>query len=91
MKISLDYLSIGTDNQDYFISGIFSISKKFSLSWGTSTRKFSQNTSEKVLKTILGSSGMGISFMNNDIIIGYGLYFYGTGGLTNGVDLSIKF
>ena len=91
LKICLDYLSIGTDNQDYFISGIFSISKQFSLSWGTSTRKFSQNTSEKVLKTILGSSGIGISFMNNDIIIGYGLYFYGTGGLTNGIDLSIKF
>ena len=91
LKISLDYLSIGTYNQDYFISGIFSISKHFSLSWGTSTRKFSQNTSEKVLKTILGSSGIGINFMNNDIIIGYGLYFYGTGGLTNGIDLSIKF
>ena len=91
LKISVDYLSISTINQDYFISGIFSISKQLSLRWGTSTRKFSQNTNENVLKTILGSSGFGISFMNNDIIIGYGFYFYGTGGLTNGIDLSIKF
>ena len=91
LKISLDYLSIATNNQDYFISGIFSISKQLSLSWGTSTRKFSQNTNENVLKTILGSSGLGISFMNSDIIIGYGLYFYGTGGLTTGIDLNIKF
>ncbi len=91
LKISVDYLSITTKNKDYFISGIFSISKQLSLSWGTSTRKFSQNTNENVLKTIFGSSGLGISFMNNDIIIGYGLYFYGTGGVTNGIDLSIKF
>ena len=91
LKISFDYLSIATKNQDYFISGIFTISKQLSLSWGTSTRKISQNTNENILKTILGSTGLGISFMNNEIIIGYGLYFYGSGGLTNGIDLSIKF
>ena len=91
LKISVDHLSITTKNKDYFISGIFSISKQLSLSWGTSTRKFSQNSNENVLKTILGSSGFGISFMNNEIIIGYGLYFYGTGGMTNGIDLSMKF
>ena len=91
MKISLDYLSIATNNQDYFISGVFSISKQLSLRWGTSTRKLSQNTNENVLKTILGSTGIGISFITNDILIGYGLYFYGPGGLTNGIDLSIKF
>ncbi len=91
LKISVDYLSIAKNNHDYFISGIFSISKQFSLSWGTSTRKFSQNTNENVLKTILGSTGLGVSFINKDIKIGYGLYFYGVGGLTNGIDLSIKF
>ena len=91
LKISADFLSIGSRNQDCFISGIFFISKKLSLSWGTSTRKFSQNTNENVLKTILGSSGLGLSFIKNDIIIGYGLYFYGTSGIINGIDLSIKF
>tara|TARA_B100000287_G_scaffold83534_1_gene76173 strand:+ start:2226 stop:3119 length:894 start_codon:yes stop_codon:yes gene_type:complete len=91
LKLSIDYLSIAANNKDYFISGIFSITKKLSLSWGTSTRKFSQNINEDIVKTIFGSSGLGISFMNDDIIVGYGLYFYGTGGLTNGIDLSIKF
>jgi len=91
MKISVDYLSITESNQDYFISGIFSISEQLDINWGTSTRKFSQNTYENVLKTILGSTGFGVSFVNNDIIIGYGLYFYGSGGLTSGIDLSIKF
>jgi hypothetical protein len=92
LKISVDYLSINNKkNKDYFISGIFSLPKNLSFIWGTSTRKLSQNIKESVIKTILGSSGVGINYKDNGIIIGYGLYFYGTGGWTNGLDLSIKF
>jgi len=92
LKISIDYLSINNKkNKDYFISGIFSLPKNLSFIWGTSTRKLSQNIKESVIKTIFGSSGLGISYKDNGIIIGYGLYFYGTGGWTNGLDLSINF
>ena len=92
LKISVDYLSINNKkNKDYFISGIFSLPKNLSFIWGTSTRKLSQNIKESVIKTILGSSGVGINYKNNGIIIGYGLYFYGTGGWTNGLDISINF
>ena len=92
LKISIDYLSINNkNNKDYFISGIFSLPKNLSFIWGTSTRKLSQNIKESVIKTIFGSSGVGISYKDNGIIIGYGLYFYGTGGWTNGLDLSINF
>ena len=92
LKISVDYLSINNKkNKDYFISGIFSLPKHLNYIWGTSTRKLSQNIKESVIKTILGSSGVGINYKDNGIIIGYGLYFYGTGGWTNGLDLSINF
>ena len=92
LKISIDYLSINNKkNKDYFISGIFSLPKNLNFIWGTSTRKLSQNIKESVIKTILGSSGVGINYKDNGIIIGYGLYFYGTGGWTNGLDLSINF
>ena len=92
LKISVDYLSINNKkNKDYFISGIFSLPKNLSFIWGTSTRKLSQNIKESVIKTILGSSGVGINYKDNGIIIGYGLYFYGSGGWTNGLDLSINF
>ena len=92
LKISVDYLSINNKkNKDYFISGIFSLPKNLSFIWGTSTRKLSQNIKESVIKTILGSSGVGIDYKDNGIIIGYGLYFYGSGGWTNGLDLSINF
>jgi len=92
LKISIDYLSINNKkNKDYFISGIFSLSRNLSFILGTSTRKFSQNIEESVIKTILGSSGVGFNYKDKGIIIGYGLYFYGTGGWTNGLDLSIDF
>ena len=92
LKISVDYLSINNKKiKDYFISGIFSLAKNLDFIWGTSTRKLSQNIKESVIKTILGSSGVGINYKDNGIIIGYGLYFYGTGGWTNGLDLSINF
>jgi len=56
LEISIDYLIINNFNiKDYFISGLFSISKNFILSWGTSTRKYSQNTNLSVINTILGS------------------------------------
>tara|TARA_Y100001970_G_scaffold293606_1_gene441539 strand:+ start:2753 stop:3649 length:897 start_codon:yes stop_codon:yes gene_type:complete len=92
LKISIDHLSINnSDYKDFFISGIFSFSKNLCLSWGTSTRKYSQDTKESVIKTIFGSSGIGIIYKNNELIVGYGVYFYGTGGWTNGLDLSINF
>ena len=92
LKISVDYLSINNKkNKDYFISGIFSLAKNLNFIWGASTRKLSQNIKESVIKTIIGSSGAGINYKYNGIIIGYGLYFYGTGGWTNGLDLSIDF
>ena len=92
LKISVDYLSVNNKkSKDYFISGIFSLPKNLSFIWGTSTRKLSQNIKESVIKTILGSSGVGINYKDNGIMVGYGLYFYGTGGWTNGLDLSINF
>ena len=92
LKISIDYLSINNKkNKDYFISGIFSLPRNLCFILGTSTRKFSQNIEESVIKTILGSSGVGFNYKDKGIIIGYGLYFYGTGGWTNGLDLSIDF
>ena len=92
LKISIDYLSINNKkNKDYFISGIFSLPRNLSFILGTSTRKFSQNIEESVIKTILGSSGVCFNYKDKGNIIGYGLYFYWTGGWTNGLDLSIDF
>ena len=92
LKLSIDCIIINDlKPEDYFISGVFTISKSIHLTMGTSTRKYSQNTEQGLTRTILGSSGMGVAYQNKDLTIRYGLYFYGTGGFTNGLDLSINF
>ena len=92
LKISIDFRTNGhTAFEDCYISGEFKVSNAFSFNLGTSTRKYSQNTGQSLSQTIFGSSGLGIKYKNKDLIIGYGLYLYGTGGFSNGFDLSINF
>ena len=77
--------------KDYFLSGTFYVSKNLALNLGTSTRKFSQNSEQNLSQTIFGSSGAGVLIKNKELVIGYGLYFYGTGGFSSGLDMSINF
>ena len=92
LKISVDFRTNGhTTFEDCYISGEFKVSDAFCFNLGTSTRKYSQNTEQSLSQTIFGSSGLGINYKNKDLIIGYGLYLYGTGGFSNGFDLSINF
>ena len=92
LKLSIDTkLSTSLVPKDYFLSGTFYISKNIALNLGTSTRKFSQNTEQNLSQTIFGSSGIGVLFKNKELVIGYGLYFYGTGGFSSGLDMSINF
>ena len=92
LKLSIDTkLSTSIVPMDYFLSGTFYISNNIALNLGTSTRKFSQNTEQNLSQTIFGSSGVGVLFKNKELVIGYGLYFYGTGGFSSGLDMSINF
>ena len=92
LKLSIESkLSARLVPGDYFLSGIFHISENIALNLGTSTRKFSQNTEQNLSQTIFGSSGIGVLFKNKELVIAYGMYFYGTGGLSSGFDMSINF
>ena len=92
LKLSIESkLSTSLVPKDYFLSGIFYISENITLNLGTSTRKLSQNTEQNLSQTIFGSSGIGVFFKNKELVIGYGLYFYGTGGFSTGLDMSINF
>ena len=92
LKLSIDTkLSTSLIPKDYFLSGSFYISENIALNLGTSTRKFRQNTEQNLSQTIFGSSGVGVLFKNKELVIGYGLYFYGTGGFSSGLDMSINF
>jgi len=92
LTISIDYLIINNlKKEDIFLSGVFDITKTIQLSLGTSTRKIEQNTNNNLIDTIFGSSGIGFQYKDSSISFGYGMYFYGTGGYTNGIDLSVEF
>lgn len=92
LKLSIDIqLSNALSPKDYYVSGSFSVSKNILLNLGTSTRKFAQNTQQSLSRTIFGSSGLGVFYKNEELVIGYGLYFYGTGGFSSGLDMSISF
>ena len=92
LKLSIDcIISNDLRPEHYFISGVFTIHKNIYLTTGTSTRKYSQNTEQNLTRTIFGSSGIGVNYKNKDLTIGYGLYLYGTGGFSNGLDLTINF
>ncbi len=92
LKIAIDFhTNFYSAFEDCYISGEFEVSDTFGFNLGTSTRKFSQNTEQSLSQTIFGASGIGINFKNKDITLRYGLYFYGTGGFSNGFDLSINF
>ena len=58
---------------------------------GSSTRKFTQNTSQSLFKTILGASGFGFSYNKNQILVQYGFYYYGVGIKVDGINIGIKF
>jgi len=92
LKLSIESkLSTSLIPKDYFLSGTFYISENITLNLGTSTRKFSQDTEQNLSQTIFGSSGIGVFFKNKELVIGYGLYLYGTGGFSSGLDMSINF
>ena len=92
LKLSIDCkLNNDITPVDYYLSGSVNISKNILLNLGTSTRKFTQNTEQSLSQTIFGSSGLGVLFKNEEFVIGYGLYFYGTDGFSSGLDMSISF
>ena len=92
LKLSIDCkLNNDMTPVDYYLSGSVNISKNILLNLGTSTRKFTQNTEQSLSQTIFGSSGLGVIFKKRELVIGYGLYFYGTGGFSSGLDMNINF
>ena len=92
LKLCIDFqLNTSLNLNDCYLSGSFRVSENILLNLGTSTRKFAQNTQQSLSRTIFGSSGVGIFYKNEELVIGYGLYFYGSGGFSSGLDLRISF
>tara|TARA_Y100000590_G_scaffold420874_1_gene524024 strand:+ start:839 stop:1678 length:840 start_codon:yes stop_codon:yes gene_type:complete len=75
---------------EIFTGIITDINKKIKLFIGSSTMKRKHDLKNNLLRSLLGASGIGFSYTDNSFSVHYGLFFYGTGSLNNGIELSIK-
>ena len=92
LTIYFDLLSSKDSKRDeYFLGGIFILKNKLMISYGSSSRKITQNINKGFIKTILGATGFGLSYDTDIIIIKYGNYFYGTGAEAKGFSIEVKF
>ena len=76
---------------DIFMGICFVYGENIKFLVGSSTRKFKQNTSQDLFKTILGASGFGLGYNKNQILVQYGFYYYGVGIRVDGMNIGIKF
>ncbi len=70
--------------------GIFELPYNLQLSAGINSNNFAQRTDSNLAKSLLGSSGIGIAYMNNKYSIELGGYSYGIGGWIYGTGFNIK-
>ena len=75
---------------EVFTGIITDINEKIKLFIGSSTMKGKHNLKDNLLKSLLGASGIGFSYIESSFSMHYGLFFYGTGSLNNGIELSIN-
>ena len=86
----IDFLS-EKDRKEVFMGVCFTPWENIKVLAGASTRKFSQNTSQSLFRTLLGASGFGFSFNKNQILVQYGFYYYGVGIRVDGLNIGIEF
>ena len=79
------------NNTEIFVGSCFNLKNNFKFTTGTSTRKFDQNTSQDIIKTILGSTGFGFIYGSKQIVVQYGIYYYGVGASVNGLNIGVYF
>ena len=89
--IYIDFLIEKQYRTEIFMGGCFSLSNDVKILVGSSNRKFDQNTSEGLLRSLLGATGFGIEYNFSQILVHYGFYYYGAGIRVNGLSIGIRF
>ena len=89
--VYIDFFFDHKNNTEIFMGSCFSLKNNLKFATGTSTRKFDQNTSQDIIKTILGSTGFGLIYGSKQIVVQYGIYYYGVGASVNGLNIGIYF
>ena len=90
LVIFLDLKTLNKSDITLNIGGEFNISSSFKLRLGSSTRKFSQNTKKDLFSSVLGASGIGFGYKIDNTLINYGIYMFGTGSVSQGLEISLR-
>ena len=89
LSFFLDLTSENSSNSTLFIGGEFDINKNFQFRLGSSNRKFNQNIKKDIFNSVIGASGFGFGYKKKDILINYSIYLFGTGALSQSMEINI--
>ena len=88
-NLFLDLTSEKNSVSTVFIGGEFDINKNLQFRLGSSNRKFNQNIKKDIFSSVIGASGFGFGFKKKDILINYSIYMFGTGALSQSLEINI--
>ena len=89
LSVFLDLTSENSSDLTAFIGGEFDINKNLQFRFGSSNRKFNQNIKKDIFSSVIGASGFGFGYKKRDILINYSIYIFGTGALSQGLEINI--
>ena len=89
LNIFLDLTSEDRSGLTAFIGGEFDINKSLQFRFGSSNRKYNQNIRKNIFNSIIGASGFGFGYEENNILINYSIYMFGTGALSQSLEINI--
>ena len=89
LSLFLDLTSENSSVLTLFIGGEFDINKNLQFRFGSSNRKFNQNIKKDIFSSVIGASGFGFGYKKKDILINYSIYMFGTGALSQSLEISI--
>ena len=89
LGLFLDLTSINSSVLTVFIGGEFDINKNLQFRLGSSNRKFNQNIKKDIFSSVVGASGFGFGYKKKDILINYSIYMFGTGAISQSLEINI--
>ncbi len=89
LSLFLDLTSEDNSILTVFIGGEFDINKNLQFRLGSSNRKFNQNIKKDIFSSVIGASGFGFGYKKKDILINYSIYTFGTGALSQSLEINI--
>lgn len=90
LELYIDLTSKDQSDGTLFFGGEFDVGNSFKLRLGSSTRKFNQNIEKDLFSSIVGAGGLGFGYKSQNISLNFGVYMFGTGALTQGIEISIS-